>query len=93
MQEQIAKWHRKTFPDATDENVFAKAHEEIIELTWELADSRRYDPELIANEFADVYIVMAALLDRIGGNMESAIKNKMEINKKRKWTKDGRARL
>lgn len=101
MAAQIAAWHEKTFPDATEESQLLKLDEEFAEYA---------DGEFI-EELADVFIVAASLSERWGnmlgtftmkavvkhcgkdaGMLYNAIQKKIEINAARKWKKlpDGR---
>lgn len=94
--EDIANWHKETFPDATEEMQIKKLNEEC----GELMQTGFSDLE----EYADVFIVSATLWKRYEkdfgktiiwllvnnyGSFEmfATIKAKMEKNKKRNWNK------
>lgn len=95
LQEEITDWHEGTFPAATQKDIADKLCSEMVELTWELNDFIKESSNLPAliDECADVFIVMSALLGRNGVNFEMAVRDKMERNKKRRWTPDGTVRL
>ena len=95
LQEEITDWHEKTFPAATQKDISEKLCSEMVELTWELkdfSDGNQNIPAII-DECADVFIVMSSLLGRNGVNFEMAVRDKMERNKNRRWTPDGKVRL
>ena len=90
LQKEITNWHKETFPAATEQQIVDKLLSEMVELTWELKDfsDGGHNIPAIIDECADVFIVMAALLGRNGVNLEMAVRDKMETNKKRRWTPD-----
>lgn len=102
--EEIVSWHKKIFPEATEESQVLKLDEELKELKKASIDG---DMNQVKNESIDVVIVSSVLKDRysnaIGDVVFSsimdkissvadfnevvvALENKLEINKKRKWT-------
>jgi len=95
LQGKITDWHEKTFTDATQKDIADKICSEMIELTWELKEFTDGEPNLsrIIDECADVFIVISAFLGRNGVDFEMAVRDKMERNKKRRWTTDGTVRL
>lgn len=94
LQKEITNWHKATFPEATRENVVNKAKEELSELMAELDDYVPHEVRLenVIEESADVVIIISALLGRLGVNLNAAVRDKMNINKKRKWSADGMVR-
>ena len=98
---QIADWHERTFPGATEESQILKLDEEFGEYA---------DGEFI-EELADVFIVAASLSNRWGnmlgtftmkavvkhcgadaGCLYNAIQRKMDVNSARKWVRLGDGR-
>jgi phosphoribosyl-ATP pyrophosphohydrolase len=80
IEKEVLEWHRKTFPNATNQAVYEKLWEEVDELKQSCIDSNN-----IAGEIADVCIVSITLLDRFGMSLSEIIKDKLEINKRRNW--------
>jgi NTP pyrophosphatase (non-canonical NTP hydrolase) len=83
IERDIIAWHSATFPDVTVMDIQEKLYEEIMELN---------SPTSFANlieEIADVCVVAIALLDREGKTLSGAIKDKMAINRTRRWNKNG----
>ena len=93
--DEIAEWHKATFPDATFESQILKLEEEIREFYT------CYDNE---EELADILIVSIVLAHRFKSEigieifasffdyenpdrMDKLIKKKMEINRGRTWVK------
>jgi len=93
IQEQVADWHRETFPNATTKAVFNKLNEEVMELMHEInvADMNNIaDLTKVFNEIADVIIVSCALVSKRGLFVDQVVLSKLEINKKRTWGKEGK---
>lgn len=93
LQKQIADWQRKTFGKNTAHISGMTKHllKEVIEIreaTLDI-DTQSKNPieyvEKIQNELADVIILTAGLADAYGIDLEDAVKDKMNVNKKRKW--------
>jgi len=85
LQKEIVKWHKETFPNATKKAIEDKLAEECGELTsaaFFLTDDH------VADEGADVVIVLCSLLDRMNLSLETIVRRKLEINKKRTWGKE-----
>jgi len=89
LQKQITDWHKETFPAATDAEIIAKIKEELEELWEELAAYRPGNLDRVIDESADVVIVLSAFLGRIGVDLDSAVRDKMNINRRRVWRADG----
>lgn len=75
-QQQIGEWHRRTFPDCDPGRLLAKLHEEVRELDFELGFLGYSDKAQLQDELADVAIVIMAIADRCGFNLQSATDNK-----------------
>lgn len=101
LSKEIAKWHKATFPDATEESQLLKLQEEIKEFE-NADDDTRFE------ELADIFIVCSSLIHRwnnlIGNGvalllfplnkssellkeLKSAVLLKMLTNVERKWVK------
>ena len=79
---EITEWQDKQFPEATVES---KLKHLLVEVRDELLENHT-DPL----EYADAFMLLMGAADKAGLNLETviiAIKEKMEINKKRKWGK------
>jgi NTP pyrophosphatase (non-canonical NTP hydrolase) len=92
IEKEIAEWHRETFPNATQEAILDKLMEETAELVDAVrqADKRYHLGNVfdIFYEFADVFIVFVALLDRVSIgkiSVEDIVMAKLAVNKKRQW--------
>lgn len=78
MNEDIQAWLIDVYPDRTLDQVVKKLHEEIGELQ---------ERPLDAWEVADVMILLVDLCDIAGFDLAKLVKHKMDINRKRSWTK------
>lgn len=95
---KIAKWHKKTFPNATLESQLLKLEEE----SKELVEARNSDSAKYFEELADVVIVATVLKIRFNSKLAERffeidiaynpktpfgkiVDKKMDINAKRKW--------
>lgn len=89
-QQSCSAWARETFggrPEATVARVAARANEEMAELLTIATSKAPYRG--LAYEAADVVIVLYHLAGIAGFDLHKAIDEKMEINRKRKWTSNG----
>lgn len=85
LDQQICEWHEDTFPNATDQAIERKFHEELQEFEKEYYAWRLSAPNSIF-EFADMYIVYAAYLKRVHNeSLAQYIENKLNVNKGRIW--------
>ena len=86
LQQEIAAWADQVVPNRTSLSIIAKMLEEMAEL---VASPKMGDPF----EIADVAILMLDLCHIQGVDLESAVKAKMEINRRRNWnvSDNGRA--
>lgn len=78
LQSEIAEWADSVVPNRTPLSVIAKMLGEVGEL---IASERMSDP----SEIADVLILALDLAHLQGIDAAEAIRNKLEINKGRKW--------
>lgn len=81
IEKEVLEWHKATFPNATEDAVWKKLQEEAIELL----DSIKFGIEFTEEELADVCIVAIRLFDFHGMTLFEIIRDKLEINKSRKW--------
>ena len=93
-QVTIGRWQKRIFPNvslySSVVRMLQEAHE-LVGLFWIDRDHALQHPQMphkakIANEIADVYITLVGVAERAGVNIEQAVNDKMEINRKRKWT-------
>jgi len=89
LEKDIVAWHKKTFPNATIENVVDKIEEEILEYEQELFSSSQSVLRM-AEELADVFIVAIRWFDMHDMSLSEEVARKLEINKGRVWDKNGR---
>lgn len=78
----VIEWANEVFPDRSAKDVLLKSHEEWGELTKKLDDPM---------EYADVMILLldlAAMNNISGDTLSLAIREKMAINRARKWEVD-----
>ena len=87
----ISDWAEKTFGVAgSNARVAARANEEMAELLRKVTSvTDRSAEDLIAQECADVVIVLHRLARRCGYDLYEAVDAKMEINRQREWKQDG----
>jgi NTP pyrophosphatase (non-canonical NTP hydrolase) len=87
-QKSISEWAESTFgPVSTNARVAARANEEMAELLRALTcdDNSIKAP----SEIADIFIVLYRLAQRMGSDVHAEINRKMQINRQRKWNRDG----
>ena len=85
LQDQVAEWHRATFPE---DGIIDRLKQKLSEEYCEFRQTSCSEPE----EAADVVIVLLALADRRGWDLEQAVKSKLEIVKRRDQFARDRAR-
>jgi hypothetical protein len=76
MVHEVGTWGTKVFTTATPDSICAHLRKEVLEL------SAKPDDE---EEGADCILLIYHLAHRQGWNLEQAVRNKFEKNKKRKW--------
>ena len=87
-QQSISEWAEETFgPVGSNARVAARANEEMAELLRALT-ANDVDRKAVS-EIADVFIVLYRLATRLGADIQLEIDRKMEINRVRKWNRDG----
>lgn len=88
-QKTISEWGTKTFgyPKSRDVivNRMLKECEELKDVTFGQDYAGTYNTEYIAEECADIYIVMCQVMTIIGYDLHVCVDRKMEINRARKW--------
>lgn len=91
LQKEIGDWQRETFKKATTYGVYNHMSREMSELNKALNRHVRYDNEdtyqEVRYELADIIILAVALADLVHVDLDVATKEKMKINKARKWGK------
>lgn len=88
IQKEIAAWADEAFGPAPDmARIAARANEEMAELLRTVTTTA--DGRDIAYEAADVVIVLYRLCDVLGADLDYVIKKKLDINRHRKWSRDG----
>ncbi len=83
-QRTISEWGFKTFGYPKDAIVIVKRMlKEVKELEEVIKNDATYD--MIADECADIHIVMCQVFATMGYNFQSCVDHKMQINRARKW--------
>lgn len=95
-QERIALWASKTFGEPADlSSVVSRAAQEMRELyneAYRFDQLTNKDPvyrDKIAEECADVVIVLYRVCQLVGRSLMRAIAQKMAVNMKRRWSTNG----
>ncbi len=86
---ECGTWADKTFPKATPETIMAHMQEEVDELTAavdEHTDIGEETKAMIAEEMADVQLLLFHLAHKLNVDLPAATFEKFETNKKRKWS-------
>ena len=87
-QKSISDWIEQTFgPVGSNARVVARANEEMAELIRSVTIDDNH-PDL-AEEMADVVIVLYRAATRLGVDLHQEIDRKMAVNRGRKWQLDG----
>lgn len=84
-QRAVTEWGKATFPNATLAAVFAHLLEEVAELGDEIADTRLASTGSIAEECADVCMLVMQLAGLCGFDLEQEVLAKLEVNRAREW--------
>jgi len=83
-QKTISEWIVSTFGDAgSNASVIARANREMSELLQAVTINDNH-PEL-AEEAADITIILMRLCERVGADLLTEIDRKMQVNRNRKW--------
>lgn len=82
---EIVEWQQATFGDATPDSAIDRACEEWGELLEALEE---VDPGAdVAEEAADIVIVLSAFVATLGHDLAAAVAAKMGKNRARKWVR------
>ncbi len=76
LQNDIVRWADRTFPHRTVEDILRKLEEERKELL---------DGMITGDEYADIFILVMDLAAQHGIDIQKALVDKLEINRKREW--------
>lgn len=79
LAEEIKEWADTAFPNRTDQSMYLKMYSEMGEMI------EAFTPEEVADEVADVLIMLLDFGKRKGINIEEAVFRKLEINRLRQW--------
>jgi len=81
---EIQKWCVETFGEVIDWDLYiSRIIEELQELRTSISEGDRINE---AEEFSDVFILLLRAVIERGIDIETAIDDKMVINKNRKWS-------
>lgn len=87
-QRAITEWATRTFgKPTTPGNLLSRASEEMEEALLGYYDG--VSGQDLAEEMADIYIVISQVCEALGYDLLDEVHNKMEINVKRKWKLHG----
>ena len=75
-QRDVGQWHRKTFPECVPSRLRAKLREETEEADSEFLAAGYRNGARLRSEIADVAIVLMAIADRCGFDLQQAIDDK-----------------
>jgi len=81
LQNEYVTWAVETFPYASSHSIIAHLIDEVKELD----DANWIGLEELQTEAADCYLLLLHLAHRNGFDLETAARNKFEINKRRSW--------
>lgn len=90
-QKTISEWGTKTFGfPKSIQTIVDRMLKESKELEELMSDKYKnqgssYHCDRIADECADIYIVMCQVMNTIGYNLHACVDHKMQINRARKW--------
>ena len=91
LMKEIDDWQLKTFGNATVERLWWRFLEEYVE--FRDATKGEVFPEEEKEEIVDCFIVFTGIVAQVFNgdfeDFETAVKDKMKINKNRKWKVDG----
>lgn len=85
VQDEYARWAFETFPDATPKSITLHMLKEVCEL-FDAVDGG-CPVEEISAEIADMQLLLFHLASRLNINVESATRDKFNVNKSRVWGK------
>lgn len=84
LQKEVARNQKEKGFNTDTDHAFARAYEELSEA---FAKYSRNQPG-VAEEFADVTILVLGLCEKLGYDLEKELVRKIEINKNRKYRKE-----
>jgi NTP pyrophosphatase (non-canonical NTP hydrolase) len=87
-QSTVSAWADATFGISSPLRAATRMNEEVAELLAKMTVSGN-SPRVIAEEVADVQIVLYVLAGRLGIDLDAEVNSKMQINRARKWRLDG----
>ena len=79
LQFRVGTWGAKTFPDATDQEIYTHLKRELKEL------GRTVTNEELCEEIADCVLLLMHLAHRHGISIDDEVRKKFAICKTRKW--------
>ena len=96
LQDRVGKWGERTFPTSTEESIFAHMIDECMELGEAMEEYDRgsltTDPLVVkgkvAEEAADVYLLLLHLAHRYNIDLHEAAEEKFAVVQKRTYTTD-----
>jgi NTP pyrophosphatase (non-canonical NTP hydrolase) len=92
-QKTISEWGAETFGYPVSVKAIVdrmlKEAKELEEFTTHVNFENKGSYEEIADECADIYIVMCQVMNVIGYNLHACVDHKMQINRARKWQRLG----
>jgi len=90
MQQDIAKWANKVFPDRTAHKTLSKLMlEEIPEVVVALRKIKEGNKDVdLGTEIADAFILLFDVAYQNGIDVADVVTEKMRINKAREWSVD-----
>lgn len=83
MTDEVVEWASETFPDRHPMHTVAKMVEEVSELV----DAVFAGGGNVGEECADVLILLLDIAHLTGVDLHEEFKNKMAVNRNRKWVK------
>lgn len=89
-QKTICDWADRTFgfPKSLEVSI-KRMLEEVEELKGIDYKSSVTNLEKVADECADIYITLVRVMGTIGYDLHSCVNHKMQINRARKWKRNG----
>lgn len=86
-QASVARWAEETFGPAEAAALVARARLELDEL--EEAARAGHPAAHVAEEAADVLILLYRIAERSGEDLLAALDRKMSVNRQRRWARSG----
>lgn len=84
---ELAEWQTITFPKSDMISKLYHLKEEVAELILEL-ECEDWNYKRVESEYADCFLLLLGSADKMGysiGDIVQFMKNKLEVNRKRKW--------